>query len=690
MENMKIIMKQIRKITLAALSLLGVSGLSSCEDYLDMSPSMGVDVSVVFSDYTSVSHYLDGAYKWVHDELDYGSLGNQYSWSPGIADECAGIYNSYGLGTIHSGNWGATNISGFEIGDNGTASLASDSGTVIFRAYRTMRICNSTIANIDLVTMSDDERNKLLGQAYFLRAWAYFQLIRRYGGMPDLTQLYEEISDYDQPRLTYHGSNDILIADLNMALSMLPDQWDEANIGRANKSSAHGLKSLAMTYDASPLMQNDLNSTVNNGYSTERALLAAQATQAAIDYVNSGVGPNRLSCVAGSVLGEGADLYPRIFSWGTEDISNPTYYFQPEEGMWYNRDNSPTQSTSVNIYLLPNKWAAATSGGGNWVYSYYAPTQNMVDQFERLGSDGLYHPINSSKSGYVSTSTGSVSHMYIDRDPRFLHNILPPGVQRSCNTKTRYPLVNDYYKYNDGSSVLKQGEMYDDASSEYIVNREQTGYVLNKFCWKAIGASGDESTDFAPDRTSKRIPTVFIRVSSLYLNYAEMAYEATGSYSTKPTGCSMTAEQALNIIRLRAGITAWDSTDKEDDFRSAYRRERAVELMFENHRWHDIRRWMIAESLFAAQYPIFGVYAVRNNYDSSELATVGSAENNYTGNLLGFAGDECDVTKTEGAITCTPIEIKCENRVFTNRNYWYPFSTYDVNALKNLQQNPGW
>ncbi len=657
-----------------------------------MSPSMGVDVSVVFSDYKSVSLYLDGAYVWVHDELDFGSLGNQYSWSPGIADECAGVYNSYGLGTIHSGNWSATNVSGFELGDNGNATLSKDSGTVIFRAYRMIRICNATIDNAALVTMSDDERNKLLGQAHFLRAWGYFQLMRRYGGMPNLCELHEDLSDYDKPRLTYHGSNDLLIEDLNKAITMLPDKWDEPNIGRANKSSAYGLKSLAMTYDASPLMQNDLNSTVNNGYSKERALLAAQATKEAIDYVNSGAGPNRLSAYdANSVITE----YPAIFRWGWEDITKDnSYYYQPEEGLWYNRDNSPTQATGTSIYLLPQKWANRTlSGGGNWIYSYFAPTQNMVDQFERLGSDGKYHPITSSKSGYKPNSTGAVQDMYIARDPRFYHNIIAPGMQRSCNKDMEMtPIVNDYYKYskNNGDGKLYQGVMYDQSTNEYIVNREQTGYVLNKFCWKALGANGDENNGFTPDRTSKRIPTVFIRVSMLYLNYAEMLYEATGSYNTCPAGFTMSAAEALNIIRRRAGITDWDASDKEDNFRAAYRRERTVEFMFENHRWHDIRRWMIAEELFSAQYPIFGVYAVRNFYDESVPFAGGSEANGYTGNLIGFDRDKCDVTKVSGAMTCTPIEIKCENRVFNNRNYWYPFSTYDVNAMKNLQQNPGW
>lgn len=54
-------------------------------------------------------------------------------------------------------------------------------------------------------------------------------------------------------------------------------------------------------------------------------------------------------------------------------------------------------------------------------------------------------------------------------------------------------------------------------------------------------------------------------------------------------GCTMTARQALNVVRNRAGIG--DLPDGVD-FREAYRRERAVELMFESHRWFDIRRWI--------------------------------------------------------------------------------------------------
>lgn len=103
-----------------------------------------------------------------------------------------------------------------------------------------------------------------------------------------------------------------------------------------------------------------------------------------------------------------------------------------------------------------------------------------------------------------------------------------------------------------------------------------------------------------------RLVAVYIRVSQVYLDMAEASYEATGDPDAVVTGCTMSARQALNKIRVRAGI---GELPDGVDFREAYRRERGVELMFEGHRWYDIRRWMIAEDLFKGEYPIMGVKA---------------------------------------------------------------------------------
>ena len=78
--------------------------------------------------------------------------------------------------------------------------------------------------------------------------------------------------------------------------------------------------------------------------------------------------------------------------------------------------------------------------------------------------------------------------------------------------------------------------------------------------------------------------------------------------------------------------------------------------MFENNRWWDIRRWMIAHELFKGQYPIKGLKATKNG-------------NNYSYEV---------------------IDITPEQRIFEMRNYWYPFAIDDIAGLNNLTQNPGW
>ncbi len=668
-------MKTINKRVLTIIASLGLlCGFTSCEKFLDQSPSMGVDESEVYSDYTSVSLFLDGGYKWQQNELEYNSLcaSLQYVWNGAIADECASIYNGSGMGTINSGNWSATHVTSYEIGDGGNASLASDKATAIFRAYRTIRICNAVLENYTLVDMTQDEEDKLLGQAYFLRAWTYFQLMRRYGGMPDLRKLYAEISDYDQPRLTYHGSHEIFMEDIELAISLLPTKWDESNVGRANKLAAMAVKANAMLYDASPLMQNGLDSTEDMEYDQARALLAAQYTQEVITYINNNSDLAKLT---------DADEYQSIFYW-LNDSS-----FKQEESLWYNRDTADDISSSIRIFFLPIHWSS-TGTGGSWAYSYYAPTQNMVDMFERYAvtydtDDNeihTYYPISDPRSGYTLTN-GSTSDMYSNRDPRLQINILLPGQTRGRNASTGLPLENTFYYYNNASSVVG-GDMVNDATNQYINTRQQSGYMVNKYIWENCNNHGDYESSGATTWTLYRSNSAYLRVAHMYLNYAEAAYEATGNYTTPPTGCTLSALDALNIIRVRGGISEWAGESDYDTFRDAYRRERCVEFMFENCRWFDIRRWMTAEKIFSATYPIKGVYALRSNYIASD---VGSSGYGYV-NVPYFDNDPT----AAGTFTCTTVDLTCETRGFSKKNYWYPFSTYDVDALSNLQQNPGW
>ena len=196
-----------------------------------------------------------------------------------------------------------------------------------------------------------------------------------------------------------------------------------------------------------------------------------------------------------------------------------------------------------------------------------------------------------------------------------------------------------------------------------------TGYLCQKFVWPEASIPLFGATGF----NKYRLTTVYIRVSQVYLDFAEASYEATGDPDAVVSGCSMSARQALNIIRNRAGIGDLPS---DVDFREAYRRERAVELMFEGHRWYDIRRWMIAVDLFKEQYPMKRVLAY----------PLDASGNAYPGDLTKEASCKIKIPqfRFEYADVTTTV------RVFNERNYWYPLPMEEVAALKNLKQNPGW
>jgi len=122
-------------------------------------------------------------------------------------------------------------------------------------------------------------------------------------------------------------------------------------------------------------------------------------------------------------------------------------------------------------------------------------------------------------------------------------------------------------------------------------------------------------------------------------------------------------------VRNRVGVTNLpaDIAASPDAFREAYRRERGVELMFEHHRWWDIRRWMIAHELFRSAHPIRGMKATPVNPNHESVSD-----------------------KSTLKFTYEVVELIPEIRNFQMRNYWYPFPQPDVASLKNLTQNPGW
>lgn len=623
---------KIKNIVVGICALLTVTIHTGCEDFLDKSPDMGLTEKDIYKDYASMRGFMDQSYTFLDNFHSYQSYKNGRTHIGAISDEFASLFNDAESKEVNSGNWLTKEGVGFEVG-----SASDGGGTSIWKAYKGIRIVNRVIRDIDLVAgLSDQQKAELLGQSHFLRAWFYFQLIKRYGGMPVYDKLFIGDGDEDLPRQTYHESHDWMMEDIAAAIGFLPDVWDDNNVGRPNKVAALAFKSMAQLYDASPLMQNDLTSIKVIGYDKARAALAAKSADDVLQYIKAHAETE--------VRLMSKEEYTNIFYWTVPPYVQPEY-------LWYNRDqkepaagNNAGYTRYIRAFWLAGEYA---SGTGNDAVSYNAPTQNMVDLYEKKGADGLFYPINSPKAGY------DLQNPYKDRDPRFYNNILYPGNKWGEDKSGKKLYITTYKEGNMQTTVVK---------SNFTNKRQQTGYLCKKFLWEG-------ADQFKELYGSNRIITVFIRVAQIYLDLAEASFEATGSATAKVPGCELSALDAINKVRNRVGVgnVPADIYNDEAAFREAIRRERGVELMFEDHRWWDIRRWMIAHDLFAGQYPIKGIEAAPKNKDHAKVQDKSTLE-----------------------FTFKVIDVIPEERSFAMRNYWYPFSMNDVASLNNLVQNPEW
>lgn len=607
------------KILIALLFLT----LTGCEDYLDKAPELGLTEEDVFMEYESARGFLDVNYLNLVDihAWDNQDLRNYNITS--LSDETSSMVTAWeqrSILTLNAGQW----LNQPNMGEVGWKENAQITWTpVIARAFKCLRINNKVIENAETIpNLSQEELNELLGQAYFFRAWWYFQIIQRWGGMPIFDKVLSPSDDMDLPRLTYQESTEWLISDLDQAIDLLPHTWNDVEFGRATKGSALALKSMATLYAASPLMKNDLNTIQNTGYDKAWAERAAEYAYDAIEYVNSGTGGHHYRLMDG-------DEYEHIFYSSS---------FASDESLWFKLDGASRIGRDIWASYLPRR-IANINGRGDSAMNFSNPTQNIVDKFETL--DG--YPIDHPASGY------DPQNPYENRDPRLSNNILTPGDEFGVDDANNKMYLETYLQGKDYNMAVNTP-----STSSMMIS----GYMNQKFVWP-------EANGYTNDKSKYSLNTVYIRVSQLYLDYAEAMNEAYGPNSD-PKGYGLTAVDAINIIRNRVGMpdVLPEFSGSAEAFRERIRNERAVELMFENHRWFDLRRWMIAEEVFSN--PIQGIRA-----DPPR-------------------GHRREDDKSSLEFTYEVIDLTTEQRVFTPRQYWYPVAQDHVDNLYNFTQNPGW
>lgn len=404
---------------------------------------------------------------------------------------------------------------------------------------------------------------RIEGEAYFLRAYVQFDLLRRFAGIdtngelkgvPLLTRTYP-VDDPELKTMTRASFDDCItqvLSDLDSALASegLPHEyvgtdvvWGLDQSGRATTSVIEALRTRVLLYAASPAF--NLNGDIT------RYEDAAKAARVAMDTL-------------------GITTLPDIYNPST--ISTDFYNNDTNEELIFRKmAGTSTGEYGVETRNLP----AAVGLGGNGRCN---PSQNLVDAFPMANG----YPITDASSGYIAEFPA------MGRDPRLEMTVYRNGdMHKTVEIQT----------YTGGNCMIGSASNAGGLIAESGSTR--TGYFLRKWVSNTAHiASTPYITDFHYYAPFRKV--------EVFLNFAEAANEAVGPDVAID---GMTAREAIREVRRRAGVGGTSdpylaSLTSQDEMRTLIRNERRIELCFEDHRFFDIRRWKDLDALRATVYGV--------------------------------------------------------------------------------------
>ncbi|MEZ0607568.1 RagB/SusD family nutrient uptake outer membrane protein [Fibrella sp. WM1] len=510
--------------------------------------------------------------------------------------------------------------------------------------YLRIRACNLALENLAKPGFPNNNNivERLTGETKFLRAYYYHQLVRYYGGVPivDRAYLLGE-ADYSMPRNTMEECINFIVKDCDDAAALLKGK--SMVKGRANDVSALALKSRILTYAASDLYDAATaksKSTAHaafatpallgytSGSRTERWQKAKAASKAVLDMTGYGYQMNLSAPVSKDA---GTTNYMNIAlsrSGGEQDVLFSRLFInqKPEAGGQQGLFNGP------NGY---HNWAGNT------------PVSLLVDDYEMM--DG---------TKFSWSDPAKATTPYANRDPRFYASILYDGAPwkpRTADVAAKDPanqIQTGQYEITSGSGKVSVAGLDTRKSTVEDWNGSYTGYYMRKFI--------DPNPAIVDQNTYQQIPWPFFRYTEAAFNYAEACIEL---------GEDAEAKTWLNKIRFRSGMPAL--TETGDALRQRYRNERRIEMVFEEQRYHDARRWMIAPATLGRK--------------ANTISITGTLKPGKTMSLYRY-----DPTSYDYTYRVVDIDPGKENRAWLDKMYYLPISRDESNRNAKLVQNPGY
>jgi starch-binding outer membrane protein, SusD/RagB family len=492
--------------------------------------------------------------------------------------------------------------------------------------YSSIRACNILLENIDKFSIDNEIlvdgkslKEKLTGEVKFLRAWNYHMLVSYFGGVPLIKKSYQLTDDFTIARDSYADCINFIVEECDAAAKLLPEIRTGNDDGRATKGAAMALKSRVLLYAAS-----DLHNTTFSGFSNPELLgytddkrmdrwkAAKDAAKAVIDlniYELYGPSPATQEEAKNNYI----DLF--ILPKTTEDIF--VRYF------------SLNANAGVGMYgLYPNGWYGNASIG---------LINELVDAYEMF--DGTV---------FSRSNPAQKLEPYKNRDPRFYGTCVYEGAKlrpRPGELAEIDPVgvlqAGQWEKWDETTnSVYNVFGLDTRSSSVYSWNANYTGTTSRKYL--NINAEPSAVWQANSDLTWR-----YFRYAEILLNYSEACIEL---------GEEAEAKTYLNMIRKRAGMP--DITDTGLELKARYRNERRIEMVFEDQRFFDVRRWMIGPDAYHAVHGVDIVYKLNPDKTTSSIPII------------------------------TPIEIMSGS--WDDKAYFFPISRDELNKNSKLIQNPGY
>ena len=607
--------------------------LTSCEDFLERQEDEKLTFDKVWESRIDTERYWLNTMSFLPNDAD------DFNYSPwlGASDEASVTYDR-DTRWINFGSWNASSVPYYKMDFY----------------YKGIRECNIFMQNVDRCSdpiVTKDELAKWKVQSRFARAYYYFLMMRIYG---PVFLLGDELLDFSatteelyRPRNTWDECVNYVVSEMEACVNdpAMLGQYPSAEYGLATKGACQAVIARLKLYSARDLFNgNTLYSSVKNPvtpdfpelsgvnlfpqqYDANKWLEAAKAVKLLID--------NPLYKLYRS---DDNDPYKNYYGITQVDWNSELIWTTGYKGRYI-----------VGSHTVPTGISGNAFGG-------VGPVQQQVDAYAM--DNGRYpitgyngkNPIIDKASGYSENEFELTNWEYPAWGGAGAYNLTAPNMYKKREPRFYINVFFGGSKWAHGGSMTKIS-FAKGGNGNKSHDYPKPGYLINRFYDHTLNSANGQWGNIV-------FPT--FRLAEMYLNFIESVLECKKRNVSLPSGYESEAMALWADLRDRVGldpITDVYPNASTEELIELCRKERRVELTFENHRYFDTRTWMISKEVDGGPF-----YGMNTQYPGS--------------------GDETPDGFWERTVF--------ETRVFEDNHYLYPFSQRELDRNKLLTQNYGW